>query len=411
MIRSPRIYLAIDNCFASRRWTAPGDWAAVVKDLGLTCVEASADNECDPLYTTPEYLSDWMEEVRAVYAQTGVKVVNLYSGHGTYATTGLAHADVRVRDRILNDWLKVMSKLAGRLGAGMGFACHAFAAPVLQDPAAYALAEKDLYDRLAELAAYAHECGTRAVSLEQMYAPHMIPWTVAGAVKLLCEVYDRARQPFYLTIDTGHMCGQRKFQRPTSERLLELLRQFQQTGSQAGMWLGPQSAYDCFRELAEHPEDGGANGLVQVEDEMDRCPHLFARDEDSNPYHWLERLGCYSPIIHLQQTDGNTSAHLPFTRQWNATGIIQPDKVLHALAGSYAMPQVEGLPPRCDSVYLTIEVFSATADLPIDILARLEESVAYWRQWVPRDGLTLDELLQNLPAVRRGSHPMTDSAK
>ncbi len=394
MTRYPRIFLAIDNCFASRRWIAPRDWAAVIRNFGLFCVEASADNECDPLYSTPEYMSDWVDEVRAVYERTGVRVVNLYSGHGTYATTGLAHPDVRVRDRILNDWLKVMSEVAGRLGAGMGFACHAFADPVLQDPGAFANAEEDLYDRLAELATYAHECGTQAISLEQMYAPHMIPWTVAGAFKLLREVYDRARQPFYLTVDTGHMCGQRKFLRPRSERLLELLRQFQQTGSQAGMWLGPKSAYDCFRKLAERPEYEMANGFVRVEDEMDRYPYLFARDEDSNPYFWLEQLGCYSPIIHLQQTAGNASAHLPFTKQWNATGIIHPGKVLQALASSYAAPQADGLPPRCDSVYLTIEVFSASADLSVDILARLEESVAYWRQWVPQDGVTLDELLQ-----------------
>ena len=47
----PRIYLAIDNCFASKRWSTPADWMKVISDAGIYYVEASADNECDPLYS------------------------------------------------------------------------------------------------------------------------------------------------------------------------------------------------------------------------------------------------------------------------------------------------------------------------------------------------------------------------
>ena len=118
---SPSIYLAIDNCFASRRWTHPSDWSAVVKDLGVSYVEASADNECDPLYMGPAFLEDWVGQVRQAKDETGVAVANFYSGHGTYATTGLTHTDPRVRDRILNDWLKVMAELAAQVDAGLGF--------------------------------------------------------------------------------------------------------------------------------------------------------------------------------------------------------------------------------------------------------------------------------------------------
>ena len=31
----PKIYLAIDNCFASKRWTTPNQWAKVISDLGV----------------------------------------------------------------------------------------------------------------------------------------------------------------------------------------------------------------------------------------------------------------------------------------------------------------------------------------------------------------------------------------
>ena len=79
----PRIYLAIDNCFASKRWSTPADWMKVISDAGIYYVEASADNECDPLYSGTDFLKDWCSDVRAHSADTGVRIANLYSGHGT----------------------------------------------------------------------------------------------------------------------------------------------------------------------------------------------------------------------------------------------------------------------------------------------------------------------------------------
>jgi sugar phosphate isomerase/epimerase len=391
---SPMISLAIDNCFASRRWIEPKEWAAVIRDFGIYCVEASADNECDPLYSTPDFLNDWIKDVLDVYEQTGVRVVNLYSGHGTYATTGLCHPDVRIRDRILNDWLKVMAGVAGRLGAGLGFACHAFSESILQDPIEYSKAEEDLYVRLAELAEFANKNGTQSIGLEQMYTPHMVPWTIAGSKKLLQEVYRHSAQPFYLTIDTGHMSGQRKFLYPDRNKVREYLHDYRKKGGLEGAWLGPKSSYLRLKELKDCSVEEEEIGLRQIEEEMKAKPYLFASFEDGDPYLWLEQLGCYSPIIHLQQTSGLASAHLPFTKKWNETGIIHPQKVLETLAKSYSQPLQDGMPPRCLNIYLTIEVFSATADLPEDIISRLEETVAYWRQWVPKDGLPLNKMIE-----------------
>ena len=87
----PRICLAVDNCFASKRWTMPSRWMRLAQKIGINYVEASADNECDPLYMDQKYLDDWSEEVKQMEKETGVKVINLYSGHGTYSTLGLAH--------------------------------------------------------------------------------------------------------------------------------------------------------------------------------------------------------------------------------------------------------------------------------------------------------------------------------
>jgi hypothetical protein len=51
------------------------------------------------------------------------------------------------------------------------------------------------------------------------------------------------------------------------------------------------------------------------------------------------------------------------------------------------------MPPRIADVYLTVEVFSSTADRPRDILDRLRQTIAYWRAFVPEDGLELADLV------------------
>jgi sugar phosphate isomerase/epimerase len=394
-MNGPHIHLAIDNCFASKRWTRPADWARIVKELGISYVEASADNECDPLYADPGYLEDWLHDVESACEETGVRVVNLYSGHGTYATLGLASPDRRNQERIQNQWLKVMIRNAARLRAGLGFYCHAFNEDTLQDPAAYAAAEGGLYSRLAELAAYAGAHDVKFIAVEQMYSPHQIPWTLRGARKFLKEVWARSRSPLYLTLDTGHQCGQRKFVRLSASKVRQSLGPARLTGRlEAGLWLGPASAYSLFRSAAAAPEKTEDEFLQRLAQEMDRYPYLFAAWEDGDTYGWLRELGCYSPVIHLQQTNGTSSSHSPFTEVNNRQGIIHGHKVVQAIAAAYSAEPEAGMPPRCEEIYLTLEIFSGTADLPVDIIKGLAESVEYWRRCVPKDGLTIQELLE-----------------
>ena len=395
--RFPRIYLAIDNCFASKRWTAPGEWARKVREIGLEYVEASADTECDALYTTPAYRKGWIDDVRRAVDQTGVRVANLYSGHGTYGTLGLAHTDVRLRDHMQHAWLGVMAGLAACLGAGLGFFCHAFAESVLQAPGAYAAAKKDLYTRLAQVAALAADLDVRYLGVEQMYTPHQIPWTRQGARELVCEVYAKGEHPFYITIDVGHACGQTRFQRLERAELARAVAEGRLRGRPEELWLGPASAYRLFDDAIANGHTDPSMWGERIESEMSHYPHLFADPEDGDPYAWLEDLGSYSPIIHVQQTPGDSSPHLPFTSRWNAQGIIRGEEVLRAIGRSYERPARPELPPPCEEVYLTIEVFPAVTDLPVDIVTRLQESVRYWRQFVPDDGLRLDELIRRLP--------------
>lgn len=340
-MNAPRLDLAVDNCFASKRWTTPAEWLALARDFGLRCVEASADTECDPLYTPPDVLRDWAAAVRAESARTGVRVINLYSGHGTYATLGLAHPDIRVRDHIHHRWLEPLIDLAADIGAGAGFYCHAFDQATLADPDRYAQAEADLFRRLSALARYAAERSLPPLSVEQMYSPHQIPWTLDGAERLLRTCHMLGGD-IYLTLDVGHAGGQRYFLR------------------------------------ADFP---------------DAPAYRVAGPEDADPYAWLERFAPYAPIIHLQQTDGTASAHRPFTERWNATGIIDPERVLAAIERAYAAPVDPEMPPRVERIALTLEIFTPTAERPADTLRHLAESAAYWRRWLPEDGLTPSEAL------------------
>ena len=389
----PRVHLAIDNCFASKRWTAPSEWGRIIKDLGLKYIEASADNECDPFYNGSEYFIDWAKEVRQTEEQTGVKVANLYSGHGTYATLGLAHDDARVRDRMLNRWLKSMVDTASSLDAGLGFFCHGFSQKVLQDKQLYARSLEMLYEDLGRLAKYAAQADLNAISVEQMYTPHQVPWTIDGATNLLREVYARSASPFYLTIDVGHQCYQKRYQMPGRDRIAEYLRLCRSGQRVEQMWLGPESAYRIFNEALSESNDQQSTAVGRIVDCMNEYPHLFAGSEDGDPYRWLGELACWSPIIHLQQTDGTFSAHKPFNDEYNGTGIIKGRQVLEMIARAYQDANRQSLPPVCEEIYLTIEVFFGTGDMPNDIIHRLCQTVEYWRQFVPTDGVRLDRLL------------------
>jgi hypothetical protein len=369
-IRYPRVYLVIDNCFACKRWTKPEEWCGLIAEAGVNYAEANADTELDPLFMGREYLTDWIESVKKAQDTTGVRVVNLYSGHGTYTTLGLTHTDPRVRRRMIEYWFKPMMETAGRLGAGLGFFAHGFPHHVLQNAALYRESVDILVQCLVELNRHAASCGCGKMSIEQMYTPHQYPWTIAQTRDLIRTVTEQSGD-FYFTEDVGHHQG--KFIKPDNARIRCLAEE---------TWLGSDRAF----ELAERGD------LAGLEAEIENTPWLFAGEKDSDCYAWLSELGCYSPIIHLQQTNGRMSAHLPFTAEQNRQGIIDGGKVLKALKSAYDKPPDRGMPKRCEEIYMTLELFSPTAAIVRDLMAEARESAAYWRHWIPRDGMYLDEL-------------------
>jgi sugar phosphate isomerase/epimerase len=375
----PKIFLAVDNCYAYKRWTEPRDWMRKSLDCGYACIEASADTEADPLYMGPDYMRNWVTTVSTEMVKTGARVINLYSGHGTYTTLGLAHPDARVRRRFIDEWFKPMVDAAAGVGAGLGYYAHGFMQPDIQSQAAYRRKVDELYEGLADIARHAQKAGVAYVSLENMYTPHMYPWTIRGAWDTLERAYALAGYPTYLTVDVGHMAGQKRFLRPTAEQV----RAF--SGTRGKLWVGTERAHELLLK----------GEVSAVMDDIAENPQLFADSlEDSDPYAWLSRFGCYSPIIHMQQTDNNASAHRPFTDEYNKTGIIDIRRVLSAIRESYEAPEKPGMPPRCREIAITVEVFCGTMDSPYALLEALSESARYMRAAIPADGMTLTELTE-----------------
>jgi sugar phosphate isomerase/epimerase len=376
----PKICLAIDNCFAYKRWTRPEEWCDVIAGLGIQYAEASADNELDPLYMGPEYLARWVEAVRKAQRAAGIRVANLYSGHSTYTTLGLTHTDEGVRRRLIELWFKPMIAIAGALDAGFGFFAHAFPHEALQNAALYQETVEILTRGLIELNQYALSRGCGKMGIEQMYSPHQYPWTISGTRELIRGVTQKSGSSFYFTEDLGH--HRSVFQKPDGPRLNGICGK-----RKRGAWLGSDRAF----ALAE------AGDLPSVREELALTGHLFEEQKDGDCYAWLRELGAYSPIIHLQQTNGRCSSHLPFTAENNAWGIIDGGRVLQALKAAYDKP-MEEMPAKCETIYLTLELFAETGVIMRDFMDDLRESVSYWRQWIPRDGMYLDELVSRADA-------------
>jgi sugar phosphate isomerase/epimerase len=386
----PKICLAMDNCFAIKRWARPSEWMPLVGGLGARYVEASTDNEIDPLFMPREYMEDWLSEVQSESARTGVQIANFFTGYQTYRTIGLAHHDARARRRIMDGWFGTLVPFAARLGAGIGFSFHAMPETTLQNPELCNRASQELVSTYAELAVHAWKEGRVALSCEQMYAPHQSPWRIAETRKFLSDIYAESSVPFYTTVDVGHMVGQRRFLKPSAETIERVAAELKAGRPVRNVWLGPDEAWSF---IGEHAATLAPAEIVRaVQEIIERYPYLFAEDRDGKPYEWLRELGAYSPIIHMQQTDGITSGHAPFTAQTNERGIINGKDLLEALLYSYEQPEDPAMPPRAGTIHLSFELFISNISYLRDSLADLRSTVDYWRQYVPEDGIPLDIL-------------------
>ncbi|MEG0784004.1 MAG: TIM barrel protein [Christensenella sp.] len=380
----PKIFLAADNCFGYKRWVLPDEWGKVLKELGINFVEASADNELDPFYMGKQYLTDWVKDVKSAEKLYGIKVSDIYSGHGSYTTLGLAHPDKRVRERIKKEWFMRLIDIAAELEAGFGFFAHGFSQSMLQNSRVYEQYKEILLDNFCELAEYAEKVGCKNIGVEQMYSPHQIPWRIDETHEMMRELKKRGHD-FYFTEDLGH--HHMKFIKPKRTDIVEAVLKKQKKG----LWLGTENAYQLY-ELALR-WDGNTDSVVnKLLEDIDEHGYLFAEARDGDCYQWLEEIGEYAPIVHLQQTNGTESAHKFFTEENNSNGKIKPKKLINALKKAYQKPVEKDMPARCEEIHLTFEAFLSTAAIPHDALLDYKETVKYWRNFIPIDGMRLSEL-------------------
>jgi len=385
----PRIYLVLDNCFAIKRWIKPMEWMEISRDLGFKYVQASTDNEIDPLFCTDEYMDGWFEEVKAQQKKLDMQLVNFYTGYQTYRTVGLAHYDAGIREKITDGWIKkLIVRIADLNAKGLGFSFFAIPHAVLQDPAEYKRVMEMLIRQMADIAAFAYDNGRVQVSYEQMYAPHQPPFTIKGTKEFIKRVYEKNNKPSYVTIDVGHMVGQKKFTRPSRDAIMDAIEM------KKAIWLGSDAAQIMFEQAAGLENDAQKTKTVdRIEADIHAHEYLFSGAEDSDVYQWLDAAACYSPIMHLQQTDGVTSSHAAFTPENNARGIIRGDRLLGSIKKSYELNHADPLQEMVEDIYLSFEIFASNIETGREIIAKLKQTVDYWRKWVPEDGMKVDELI------------------
>lgn len=396
MNKYPKIYLVLDNCFALKRWVKPEHWMKVSKEIGFKYLQASTDNEIDPLFSEGKYFDKWFEDVLHYEKEYNVKVINFYTGYQTYRTVGFAHHDEGQVKFLLDHWVKPLVEKTNYIGAkGVGFSFFAMSEEVLQNSKLYSEISERLYKYLSELSGYGIKNQGVQISVEQMYAPHQPPFTIEGNIEFIRECYAVEKNPVYTTIDVGHMVGQKKFIRPTDSELVENLNKSKGIAD-TYMWLGADTAYELWKKAVDDFSEGKDTREIikAINKDMDEHSYMFAKEIDTDPYAWLEELACYSPIIHMQQTDGIVANHGAFTPEANKKGIIQGKKLLKAIAKSYEKEYESDMPEKVEDIYLSFEIFASNTERKENIITKLKQTFEFWRQYVPEDGIYLDELLR-----------------
>ena len=85
---------------------------------------------------------------------------------------------------------------------------------------------------------------------------------------------------------------------------------------------------------------------------------------------WFAQPWPHQPIVHLQQTDRSGDHHWPFTRGYNAQGMVRAEAVLQAIEPWLAH----------SDVYLFLEPIHPFEAGDNTVLDELRESVDYWRE-------------------------------
>jgi D-erythrulose 1-phosphate 3-epimerase len=196
-----RARLGINNCFAVKRWPRPDDWASIVaNDLGLDTVELSLDLLAGP--DTRAGRGRLAERTRAALDRHGLRAGPVFTGLAAYSLNLFMHHDAEYR-AAARRWYRGVIDLGAQLGAtAVGGHVGAMSVPDWSDPARRAQRWAGLRDHLAELAAYAHQCGLDHLLVENLVTERE-PSTMELIENLLTE-RTVAQAPVQLCLDLGH---------------------------------------------------------------------------------------------------------------------------------------------------------------------------------------------------------------
>lgn len=94
--------------------------------------------------------------------------------------------------------------------------------------------------------------------------------------------------------------------------------------------------------------------------------------DDTDPYAWARAVSRVSPIIHIKQSKMDKSGHRPFTAEHNASGRVQPEALLAALAEGGA---------RDNEICLELS-FKEREPNDRQVIPQIRESIAFWEPYV-----------------------------
>jgi len=302
-----KLKLGVDLSFAKKRWPEPQVWVDIVRNRFRIKYLEFDSDFLDPLFISEPTKSDIASKIRALTEESGLEIHNYFTGEMTHCVNLLSHPDERVRRDGLR-WCEGAIDVAGTLGAkGIGGHFDTISSTDLKSPGRYAMRVDNLVESFRHLSVCARERNQEFILWEQLYTPSEIPYTIRQTKELFVRLNANAGVPIRLVIDLGHMC----------------------------------------------------------------CQNFKHRVEDTDPYEWLRQLGGMAPVVHLQQCSGKSSDHWPFTKKYNAVGVIEAERVIEAINASGA-----------EEVVLFFEIFFSLNQNDQQVLDAMSESVDYWRKYV-----------------------------
>jgi len=162
-------------------------------------------------------------------------------------------------------------------------------------------------------------------------------------------------------------------------KLIDSIRELTRVGAALGLKCFLWELMPSPRELPHTPEE--AFGLLQEVNEGVGVPvflcfdlghcRSFDLDGPGDPHKWLEKLLLWTPMVHLQQTDGKGDHHWPFTPQYAQNEIINPQRIIEIVKGS-----------PFERVDLILELGHPFEVADHQIIDEHKWSVEAWMKWI-----------------------------